>query len=410
MSGPSPEVMAALFDPMSPAFRADPYPLYARLREVTPATATPLGSVIVTRYEPVDRVLRSSGYRSPRGYREPDDPAGPARFDPAGALTRHRRHQILFQSGETHARLRRLITKVFTPRAVRELAPRVEAIVDQLLAPALERGAMEVIDDLAFPLPSIVICELLGVPPADRDRNRAWASATAPTLDPVCSPEQLATAERAMSEWDDYMHAFVADRRAHPGSALIDAMLAVEDEGSQLSEDEVVANATFLFAAGHETTTNLIGNGLLALLRHPEQLAALQRDPSGIENAIEELLRYDSPVQFAARVALESTAIEGAAVEPGVVVMLALGSANRDPRRYDRPDQLDVRRADVKPLSFGGGPHYCIGAALARLEGRIALAGLLSRARSIELAGDRIAWRPTLTLRGLERLDLALSV
>src|SRR5262245_17561213 len=173
MSGPSPEVMAALFDPMSPAFRADPYPLYARLREVTPATATPLGSVMVTRYDPVDRVLRSSGYRSPRGYREADDPAGPSRFDPAGALIRHRRHQILFQSGETHARLRRLITKVFTPRAVRELAPRVEAIVDQLLAPALERGAMEVIDDLAFPLPSTVICELLGVPRADVDRNRA---------------------------------------------------------------------------------------------------------------------------------------------------------------------------------------------------------------------------------------------
>jgi cytochrome P450 len=187
-------------------------------------------------------------------------------------------------------------------------------------------------------------------------------------------------------------------------------MLAVEDEGSQLSEDEVVANATFLFAAGHETTTNLIGNGLLALLRHPEQLAVLQRDPSAIENAIEELLRYDSPVQFTARVALESTAIEGAAVEPGVVVMLALGSANRDPRRYDRPDELDVRRADVKPLSFGGGPHYCIGAALARLEGRIAFARLLSRARAIELAGSGVAWRPTLNLRALERLDLALAV
>ncbi len=402
--------MAALFNPMSPAFRADPYPLYARLREVTAATATPLGSVIVTRYEPVDRVLRSSGYRSPRGYRDADDPAGPPRFDPSGALTRHRRHQILFQSGETHARLRRLITKVFTPRAVREMAPRVEAIVDRLLAPVLERGSMEVIEDLAFPLPSTVICELLGVPAADRDRNRAWSTAIAPTLDPVCSDQQVAIAERAMREWDDYMRAFVADRRAHPGSALIDAMLAVEDEGSRLSDEEVVANATFLFAAGHETTTNLIGNGLLALLRNPDQLAILQREPSAIENAIEELLRYDSPVQFSARVALESTAIEGAAVEPGVVVMLALGSANRDPRRYQEPDRLDVSRADVKPLSFGGGPHYCVGAALARLEGAITFARLFSRARSIELAGEHIAWRPTLNLRALDRLDVALSV
>src|SRR6185503_13565476 len=202
---------------------------------------TPLGSIIVTRYEPIDRVLRSSGYRSPRGYRDEDDPAGPPRFDPAGALSRHRRHWVLFQSGEAHARLRRLITKAFTPRAVRELAPRVESVVDQLLAPALERGSMEVIDDLAFPLPSTVICELLGVPGADRDRNRAWAVATAPTLDPVCSDEQVAAAERAMAEWDDYMRAFVADRRAHRGSALIDAMLSVEDEGSRLSEEEVVA-------------------------------------------------------------------------------------------------------------------------------------------------------------------------
>ena len=409
MSAPSPEVMAALFNPMSPSFRADPYPLYGRLREVTAATPTPLGSIIVTRYEPIDRVLRSSGYRSPRGYRDEDDPAGPPRFDPAGALSRHRRHWVLFQSGEAHARLRRLITKAFTPRAVRELAPRVESVVDQLLAPALERGSMEVIDDLAFPLPSTVICELLGVPGADRDRNRAWAVATAPTLDPVCSDEQVAAAERAMAEWDDYMRAFVADRRAHRGSALIDAMLSVEDEGSRLSEEEVVANATFLFAAGHETTTNLIGNGLLALLRNPDQLEVLRREPDRIENAIEELLRYDSPVQFAARVALESTAIEGAAVEPGVVVMLALGSGNRDPRRYDRPDQLDVRRPEIKPLSFGGGPHYCVGAALARLEGRIALARLLARARTIELASDQISWRPTLSLRGLERLDLALS-
>jgi cytochrome P450 len=402
--------MAALFNPLSPEFRADPYPLYARLREVTAATPTPLGSILVTRYQPVDRVLRSSAFRSPRGYRDADDPAGPRRFDPAGALTLHRRHWILFQSGETHARLRRLITKVFTPRAVRELAPRIEAIVDALLAPALERGSMEVIDDLAFPLPSTVICELLGVPPADRDVNRAWATATAPTLDPICSDAQVAAAEQAMTEWDAYMRAFLAERRARPGHALIDAMLAVEDEGSRLSEDEIAANATFLFAAGHETTTNLIGNGLHALLRNPDQLAVLRREPALVENAIEELLRFDSPVQFTGRVALEPTEIEGEPVAPGIVVMLALGSANRDPRRYRDPDSLDVRRSDVKPLSFGGGPHYCVGAALARLEGRIAFDRLLGRTRGIELATDRIAWRPTLNLRALERLDVRLAV
>jgi cytochrome P450 len=409
MSGPSAEVMAVLFNPFSPEFRADPYPLYARLREATAATPTPLGSVLVTRYEPIDRVLRSSAFRTPRGWREADDPGGPPRFDPDGALSRHRRLWILFQSGEAHARLRRLITKVFTPRAVRELAPRIEAMVDRLLAPVLERGAMEVIGDLAYPLPSTVICELLGIPEADRDLNRRWATAGAATLDPVITDAQVAEAERAMTEWDAYMRAFLAERRARPGDALLDAMLAVEDDGTSLSEDEVVANATFLFAAGHETTTNLIGNGLLALLRHPDQLAALRRDPGAIENGVEELLRFDSPVQFTGRVALASTEIEGQAVEPGIVVMLALGSGNRDPRRFDRPEELDVLRRDVKPLSFGGGAHYCVGAALARLEGRIAFSRLLARAGSIELTTDRPAWRPTLNLRSLERLDVAIG-
>jgi len=401
--------MAALFNPFSPEFRADPYPLYARLREATAATRTPFGSTIVTRYEPVDRVLRSSGFRTPRGYRDPEDPNGRHIYDPAGVLSRHRRHWILFQSGEAHTRLRRLITKVFTPRAVRELAPRVEAIVDRLLAPALERGSMELIDELAYPLPSTVICELLGIPESDRDINRRWAAATASTLDPVTTDAQVASAEQAMIEWDAYMRGFLAERRARPGQALIDAMLAVEDDGTSLSEDEVAANATFLFAAGHETTTNLIGNGLLALLRNPDQLAILRREPGIIDNAIEELLRFDSPVQFSGRVALEPTEIEGERVEPGVVVMLALGSANRDPRRYPRPDELDVRRPDVKPLSFGGGPHYCIGAALARLEGRIAFGQLLARTRSIELASQRPSWRATLNLRALERLELKLA-
>ena len=401
--------MATLFNPFSPEFRADPYPLYARLREATAATPTPFGSVLVTRHEPVDRVLRSPAFRTPRGYREADDPGGPPRFDPAGALTRHRRHWILFQSGEAHARLRRLITKVFTPRAVRELAPRIEAMVDGLLAPAIERGTMEVIGDLAYPLPSTVICELLGIPESDRDLNRAWATAAAATLDPVTTDAQVSAAERAMAEWDAYMRDFLAERRARPGQALIDAMLAVEEDGTRLSEDEVAANATFLFAAGHETTTNLIGNGLLALLRHPDQLALLRREPDAMEGAVEELLRFDSPVQFAARVALAPTDIEGQAVEPGIVVMLALGCANRDPRRYQDPDRLDVRRPDVKPLSFGGGPHYCVGAALARLEGRIAFERLLARAGSIELSTDRPVWRPTLNLRALDRLDVALA-
>jgi len=400
---------SVLFNPLSPEFRDDPYPIYAALRESAAAMRTPFGGTLVTRYAEVDQVLRSAQFRTPRGYRDPDDPAGPARFDTKGAVSRHRRSWILFQTGEPHSRLRRLITKVFTPRAVGALSPRVEALVDQLLAPALERGEMEVIGDFAYPLPATVICELLGIPESERDINRKWSAAIAPTIEVVITDEQIAAAETAMAEWDAYMRAFLAERRARPGEGLIDAMLAVEDEGARFTEDEILANATFLFLAGHETTTHLIGNGLLALLRHPDQLAILRAEPGRVENAVEELLRFDSPVQFAGRVPVEAAEIAGVRVEPGTNVMLSLGSANRDPRRFDRPEALDVRREQVKPLSFGGGPHYCVGAALARLESKIAFSKLLQSTDSIELASDEPpVWRASLALRGLERLPLRL--
>ena len=212
-----------------------------------------------------------------------------------------------------------------------------------------------------------------------------------------------------MREWDAHIRALMEERRRRPGEALLDALLAVEEDGTSLSDDEIAANATFLFAAGHETTTNLIGNGLLALLRNPDQLRTLRDEPGLVEGAIEELLRFDPPVQFTSRVPLEPTEIEGEAAEPGLPVLLLLGSANHDPRRYERPGVLDVRRRDVKPLSFGGGPHYCIGAALARLEGRIAFEHLLARTSAIDLESETPAWRAQLNLRALENLPVALQ-
>jgi cytochrome P450 len=406
MASPSPAVM---FNPFSPEFRADPYPQYAALREAGAVIKLPFGGWMVTRYEAVDRVLRSSAFRTPRGYRDADDPTGPPRFDPAGKLSLHRRLWLLFQSGDGHARLRKLIMKVFTPRAVRTLAPSIEALVGELLAPALDRGAMEVIQDLAYPLPATVICELLGVPAADRDLNRKWAAAVATTIEPLCSDAQVKAAEAAMPAWDAYIRELLAARRRAPGEALLDAMLAVEEDGTRLSEDEVAANATFLFLAGHETTTNLIGNGLYALLRHPDQLAKLRAEPALTEHAIEELLRFDSPVQMASRVALEPIELEGVTLEREVPIMVALGCANHDPRRFERPDELDVARADPKPLSFGGGAHYCVGAALARLESKYAFEQLVTRTRSIELAAEQVTWRPSLSLRGLAALPITLQ-
>ncbi len=398
--------LAVLFNPHAPE-RANPYPTYARIREAAAALATPFGNILITRYDACDKVLRSSAFRTPRGYRDADDPAGPGRFAPDGKLTLHRRHWILFQTGDPHTRLRKLVTKVFTTRAVRGLTTRIDDLVDRLLAPVLERGSAEVIGDLAYPLPATVICELLGIPEADRDRNRQWAAAVAATIDPIITDEQVRAAEAAMTEWDAYVRAFLAERRRNPGQGLIDDLLAVEEDGARLTEDEIAANATFLFIAGHETTTNLIGNGLLALMRHPDQMAALRADPGLADNAIEELLRFDAPVQFTGRVAHEATEIEGVTCPPEVVVSLALGMANHDPRRFPDPDRLDLRRADCKPLSFGGGPHYCIGAALARAEARSAFTRLLAATSAIELAGEP-KLRTQLSLRGLSSLPITV--
>lgn len=391
----------------TPQGREDPYPLYAQLREAAPVIRTPFGGWLVTRYESVDRVLRSPAFRTPRGFREANDPAGPPRMAPDGKLTLYRRHWLLFQSGEAHLRLRKLIMKVFTPRAIRALTPRIEALVTELLGPLVERGSMEVITELAYPLPATVICELLGIPEEDRERNRQWAAVLAATVDlQTCSDAQLALAEVAMGEWDAYIRELLAARRKRPGTALLDDMLAVEEDGAHLTEDEIAANATFLFLAGHETTTNLIGNGLLALMRNPQQLATLYAKPGLVENAVEELLRFDSPVQIAPRVALEPIEIEGTQVDREIPIALVLGAANRDPRRYDRPDELDVMRADPKPLSFGGGAHYCVGAALARLEAKHAFGALLRSTRGIELATENVSWKASLGLRGLEALPV----
>jgi cytochrome P450 len=401
-----------LFNPFSPEFRTDPYPLYSKLRDAGALIKTPIGTWMITRYAEVDRVLRSQAFRTPRGFKDKDDPTGPSRFDQSGLLSLHRRHWLIFQSGDAHTRLRKLIMKVFTPRAVRALSPRVGGLVSELLAPAVERGRMEVVADLAYPLPATVICELLGIPAADRDRNREWAADVATTIDPLISDAQIKTAEAAMREWDPYIRSLLAERRKRPGDALLDAMLAVEEDGTSFTEDEIAANATFLFLAGHETTTHLIGNALLALLRYPDQLAKLRAahtDGAFVENAIEELLRFDTPVQFAPRVALEPVEIEGVTLEPERPVMLALGAANRDPRRYDRPDELDLTRPEPKPLSFGGGAHYCVGAALARLEAKHAFEQLFARTRSIELITDKPVWKTSLTLRALTELHIALA-
>lgn len=395
----------ALFTPRG---RRDPYPIYARLRASAPVTPTPFGGWMVFPHDEIDRILRSPSFRAPRGYRDADDPAGPPRFNPQGRLTLHRRHWVLFESGTAHARLRRLLMTAFTSRAVQQLEPRIERLVESLLAEPLRSGELEVIAQLAYPLPATVICELLGIPEHDRERNRAWAAQVSATIDPSCTDVQIATAEQAMDAWDDYVRAVLAKRRADPGAGLIDAMLAAESEGDRLNDDEIAANITLLFMAGHETTTGLIGNGLYALLAHPAQLRRLRDDIGRLDHAVEEMLRYDSPVQFAARVSTEDVELGGQRIPAGVPVSLALGAANRDPARHIDPEIFDIGRDNPRPLSFGAGAHFCVGAALARMETRLALRHLIERTSAIALQGEP-EHRPVLTLRGYQALHVTLA-
>jgi cytochrome P450 len=281
--------------------------------------------------------------------------------------------------------------------------------VADLLDRAAEMGEFDVVADLAYPLPVTVISEMLGVPEADRGALRRWSLDLIYTLDPMLSVETLARAQRAGAEFRAYLRELIADRRTHLGDDLLSGLIQAEDEGRQLSPQELVATCVLLLVAGHETTSSFIGNGMLALLRNPDQYRRLHADPGLVRSAGEELLRYDSPVQLTGRLVIRDTEIAGQRIEAGQDVVALMGAANRDPSVFERPDALDLGRADNRHLAFGGGIHFCLGAPLARVEGGTAIASLVGRFGSLQLATDLPVWRDTVTLRALSSLPVAVS-
>jgi len=291
---------------------------------------------------------------------------------------------------------------------VATLRTSIVALVDDLLD-AFGTGEVDVMDALAFPLPVTVIGEMLGVPAADRPGLRPLVRAVTAVLELAVTPAALAEATAADISLAEYFAGLVAERRAHPRDDLLTKLIEAEDRGDQLSEHELISTAILLFAAGFETTTHLLGNGLLALLRHPDQLARLRTDRSLVQPAVEELLRFDSPVQLAVRTAYEDLSISGHRIDAGSVVLALLGAANRDPARFRDPERLDVGRDEGAPISFGGGIHFCLGAALARLEGQIVLDRLLDRFATWELVGAPATHRDSLTLRGLVDLRVRFA-
>jgi cytochrome P450 len=396
---------APLFNPLSPEFIRDPYPSYERLRSTDPMHITPFGAFLASRHAEVSLVLRDKRFgkdfvdRTVRRY-------GPQVMEEP--VFRSMRHWMLQQDPPDHTRLRGLVVKAFTARRVEDMRPRIQAIVDETLDRIARRGHMDLIEDFAFRLPVTIICDMLGIPPEHREVFYTSSRNGGRLLDPVpLSPAEIAEANAGNAAAQMYFQQLFELRRKNPGDDLTTQLVQAEEDGSKLSNEELTANIILLFGAGHETTVNLIGNGLLALHRNPDQLALLKANPALITNAIEEFLRYDSSVQMSARVALEDIDdLGGKKIPKGESVLCLLGSANRDPAVYpDRPDRLDITRSNVRPLSFGGGIHFCLGAQLARIEAEVAIATLLRRLPDLRLDDARTPeWRPTFVLRGLKSL------
>ncbi|HEY2959659.1 MAG TPA: cytochrome P450 [Actinomycetota bacterium] len=393
------------FNPFLPEVHEDPYPLYRRLRQADPVHRSELGFWVLTRHADVLALLRDP--RTSRDPRRSERVEALRSSVEVGRLLDEEEAapSMLFVDPPDHTRLRTLVNKAFTPAAVERLRPRVEQVVDGLLDRVAGAGAMDVVEDLAYPLPVTVICDLFGVPEADRDRFRGWSRAFVHLLDPLVAEDAMERALQARLALRGYLRELVAQRRAHPADDLLTALIAAEDQGQALSEAELVSMCVLLLVAGHETTVNLIANGTLALLRQPRALARLAADPSLAGSAVEELLRHDAPVQFTSRHALADFEIDGHAVRTGETVVGILGAANRDPAVFPDPDELDLGRKPNRHVAFGGGIHFCLGATLARTEAGIAIPALLGRLPGLELAGAPVR-RDTVTLRGLSSLPV----
>jgi cytochrome P450 len=396
-------------NPFEPGFFDDPYAQYRRLRELRPVHQSPLGPWTLTRYEDVSRLLRDPSL-SVEDANATDDRRA-ALFPDDDDRQRRGSLAILNLDPPDHTRIRRLVSNAFTPRRVEQLVPRVEQLVGGMLDVVQPDGAMDVIADLAFPLPFAVISEMLGMPDADREQLRAWSHTLVKTLEPLLTPDEVPELLAASDAMAEHVTAAIDWKRGAPADDLLSAMIAAEEEGDRLSTEELIAQVILLFLAGHETTVNLIGNGMLALLRHPDQLAVLRDDPELIGNAVEELLRYDSPVQFSRRVTIQPMEIDGQHIEPGSFVFTMLGAANHDPAHFGADaDELDLRRRDAPHhLSFGGGIHHCLGAVLARTEARAAIGALVQRFAKVALVDNTPAWNGRLVLRGLDRLPVTLT-
>jgi cytochrome P450 len=394
-----------------PEVIVNPYPFYAQLRREAPIMQEASGAWIVSRYRDALEILTnpdasSQRLKRTRRFRADGDHPAIQEFYESLSL------QILFLDPPHHTRLRALASKAFTPAMVQRMRGAIQQTVNSLLDAAAQSGRLDVIRELAVPLPMRVICDMLDIPEADRPSLKRWSADYAEFLGnaPLLPHEAMLRIAESAAEYMEYFRGLSARRRAKPGDDLLSALLLAENDEEALTRDAVCATAVLLITAGHETTTNLIGNGLLGLLRQPDAIGLLQRNPELWPGAVEELLRFDSPVQLIARRAGVDMQLDQHTIAADDVVFLFTGGANRDPERFVDPDRIDVTRTKNRHLSFGQGPHYCIGAALARLEAQVALSTLLARFGGLRLLDSTPEWLPNPALRGLARLPITLDV
>lgn len=394
---------------MSPPGRLDPYPTYERLRAHGPVVPTAAGFFVVTGYTEADAVLRNPRF----GVMDDEERDGvfPHWQDSPAMMSISQ--SMIRANPPDHSRMRRLAAGVFTPRRVAALREVVAAQADELIDEMIRAGRggapVDFLGSFAYPLPVTVICALLGVPAADWAQFRRWASDLTGVLEPEITPQELAIADAGATELRDYFTELIAQRRRDPTDDLTTALVQAHDaDGDRLSGEELLANLVLLLVAGFETTTNLLGNGLFVLLTHPESATALRDQPELAPGYVDELLRYDSPVQLTTRTVRESVPLAGVELPAGSWLLVLLGAANRDPARFTDPARFDPGRAQSPPLSFGAGAHYCLGAGLARLEAQVAFPLLLRRLPELALAGEPIR-RNRLTLRGYETLPVTVG-
>ncbi len=403
-------VVGPVFNPLEAGYMENPYPHFAEMRDGEPVHLSMIDLWVLFDHDDVFRLLRDPSMSVMDEKIEVRDEARMAEMVEAAGGEFERDRSMLNTDPPDHTRLRRLVSKAFTPAAIAALRQRIQELVDDALDGIEARGSGDVVSELAFPLPFDVISEMLGMPDADKDKIAAWSSTLVKSLDPMLAIDAFAEIRAASDAMNDHIAGVIEWKRANPGDDLLTALITAEEDGDALTPIELRDQVTLLFVAGHETTVNLIGTGIYELLRNPEQAAIWRDDPELDATAVDEMLRYVSPVQFSRRITLADIDIQGTTIPKGMFVLAGLASANHDQKKWgDTAEDLDVRRDGAgQHLSFGSGAHYCLGASLAKLEASIAIATFLRRFPDATVSGD-VEWNGRINLRGLEHLPVTVS-